>query len=57
MWECVMDKAVLGQVLFEYFGFPANHSTNFDLVITQGWHNTTVRAEWTQWNGTPPLYQ
>jgi hypothetical protein len=37
----VVDKAALGQVIFEYFGFPANHSTTFSIIIiTQGWHNS-----------------
>jgi hypothetical protein len=29
----VVDKAALGQVFSEYFGFPANHSTNFTIII------------------------
>jgi hypothetical protein len=56
-----MDKAALGQVFSEYFGSPANHSTNFSIiVITKGWHNRPIggrSAEWTQLNTTPPLYQ
>jgi hypothetical protein len=29
----VVDKVALGQVFFEYFGFPANlHSTNFSTI-------------------------
>jgi hypothetical protein len=29
----VVDKAALGQVFSEYFGFPTNHSTNFSIII------------------------
>jgi hypothetical protein len=33
----VVDKAALGQVFSEYFGFLANHSTDFSIIIiTQG---------------------
>jgi hypothetical protein len=53
-----MDKATLGQVFSEYFGFPANHhSTNFSIIIiTRGWHNRPFggrSAEWTQLDSTP----
>jgi hypothetical protein len=49
----VVEKAALGQVFSEYFGFPTNHnSTNFSIIIiTRGWHNRPVggrNAEWTQ---------
>jgi hypothetical protein len=41
----VADKAALGQVFSEYFGFP--NSTNFSIIIiTQGWHN---RPTWYWW--------
>jgi hypothetical protein len=44
-------KAALGQV------FPANHSTNFSIIIiTRGWHNRPISdrsAEWTQLDSTP----
>jgi hypothetical protein len=58
----VVDKAALGQVFSEYFGFPANHhSTNFSIIIiTRGWRNRPIggrSAEWTQLDSTPPLYQ
>jgi hypothetical protein len=47
----VVDKAALGQVFSEYFGFPANHSTDFSIImITRGWHNRPIggrSAEWT----------
>jgi hypothetical protein len=40
----VVDKAAMGQVFSEYFGFPANHSTNFSIIIiTQGWHNRRLK--------------
>jgi hypothetical protein len=29
----VVDKAALGQIFSEYFGFFANHSTNFFITI------------------------
>jgi hypothetical protein len=29
----VVDKAALGQVFSKYFGSPANHSTNFSIII------------------------
>jgi hypothetical protein len=56
----VVVKAALGQVFSVYFGFPANHSTNFSIIITRGWHNRPIggrSAEWTQLDSTPPLYQ
>jgi hypothetical protein len=53
----VVDKAALEQVFSEYFGFPANHSTNFSIIIiTRGWHNRPISgrsAEWTQLDFTP----
>jgi hypothetical protein len=53
----VVDKTALGQVFSEYFGFPANHSTNFSIIIiTRGWHNRPMggrSAEWTQLDSTP----
>jgi hypothetical protein len=57
MWGFVVDNAALGQVFSEYFGSPANHSTNFSIiVITRGWHNRPVSgrsAEWTKLDSTP----
>jgi hypothetical protein len=39
----VVDKAALGQVFSEYFGFPANHSTNFFIIMnTRNWHNGPI---------------
>jgi hypothetical protein len=53
----VVDKAALGQVSSEYFGFPAIHSTNFSIIIIiRGLHNRPIdgrSAEWTQLNSTP----
>jgi hypothetical protein len=54
----VVDKAALGQVSSEYFGFPVNHSTNFSTIkITRGWKNIRLVAAvpsgpWIP----PPLY-
>jgi hypothetical protein len=28
----VVDKVALEQVFFEYFGFPAKHSTSFSII-------------------------
>jgi hypothetical protein len=33
MWGFVVDKAAMGQVFSECFGFPANHSTDFSIII------------------------
>jgi hypothetical protein len=56
----VVDKAALGHVFSEYFGSPANHSTNFSIIIiTRGWHNKPIggrSAEWTQFDSKPPYY-
>jgi hypothetical protein len=39
----VVDKMALGQVISEYFGFPANlHSTNFS-TITIAYHPRLVQ--------------
>jgi hypothetical protein len=41
----VVDKAALGQLFSEYFGFPANRSTDFSIIIiTRGWHNRPLVA-------------
>jgi hypothetical protein len=52
----VVDKAALGQVFSEYFGFPCHHSTNFSIIIiTRGWDNRSIggrSAEWTQLDST-----
>jgi hypothetical protein len=51
----VVDKAALGQVFSEYFGFPANYFTNFSIIITSGWHNRPIgdrNAEGTQLDST-----
>jgi hypothetical protein len=53
----VVDKAALWQVFSEYFSSPANHSTNFSIIIiARVWHNRPIsgrRAEWTQLDSTP----
>jgi hypothetical protein len=52
-----VDKAALGQVFSEYFGFPcANNSTNFSIIIiTRVWHNRPlVAAVPSGPNWTPP---
>jgi hypothetical protein len=33
MWGFVVDKAALGQVFSEYFGFPCQPFTNFSIII------------------------
>jgi hypothetical protein len=52
-----LDKAALGQVFSEYFGFPFQSFTNFSIIIiTRGWHNMPISvcsAEWTQLDSTP----
>jgi hypothetical protein len=54
--EFVVDKAALGQVFSEYLVSPANHSTNFSIIIiTRDWHNRPIggrSAEWTQLDST-----
>jgi hypothetical protein len=56
----VVDKAALGQVLSEYFGFPCQPFHQFLLIIlTRGWRNRPIggrSAEWTQLDSPPPLY-
>jgi hypothetical protein len=53
----VVDKAVLGQLSPSTSVSPANHSTNFSIIIiTRGWHNRHISgrsAEWTQLDSTP----
>jgi hypothetical protein len=37
----------------------ANHSTDFSIIITRGWHKRPIggrSAEWTQLDSTPPHY-
>jgi hypothetical protein len=41
----VVDKAALGQVFSKYSVSPANHSTDFSIIIiTWGWHNRPLVA-------------
>jgi hypothetical protein len=54
----VVDKAALGQVFSEYFGFPCQSSFHQFLliIITRGWHYRPVggrSAEWTKLDSTP----
>jgi hypothetical protein len=53
----VVDKAALGQVFSEYSASPANHSTNFSIIIIiRGWHNRPIggcSAKWTKLDSTP----
>jgi hypothetical protein len=52
----VVDKAALGQVFSEYFGFPCQSFHQFSIIIiTRGWHNRLIggrSAEWTQLHST-----
>jgi hypothetical protein len=56
----VVDKAALGQVFSEYFGFPCQslfHQFLHHHITTRGWHNIGGRsAEWTQLDSTTPLH-
>jgi hypothetical protein len=62
MWDFVVDKVALGQVLSEYFGFPANlHSTDcstITLTIIWGLYNRPEVAAvpthffFVRWGGT-----
>jgi hypothetical protein len=43
MWGLWWTKTALGQVFSEYFDSPANHSTNFSIIIiTRDWHNKPI---------------
>jgi hypothetical protein len=57
----VVDKAAPGRFSPSTSVSPANHSTNFSIIInTRGCHNRPIggrSAEWTQLDSTPPLYQ
>jgi hypothetical protein len=51
----VVDKAALGQVFSEYFGFTANHSTDFSIIIiTRGLHNRPLSGRSVEWTLVPP---
>jgi hypothetical protein len=57
----VVDKAALGQVFSEYFGFPCQsfHQIFYIIITTRGWDNRPLggrSVEWTQLD-PPPLYQ
>jgi hypothetical protein len=54
----VVDKAALGKVFSDYFGFPCQSSFHqfFIIMITRGWHNRTIggrSAAWIQMDSTP----
>jgi hypothetical protein len=46
----VADKTALGQVIPEYFCFPATHSTDcFTLIVIRGWYNMPNSGQCTMW--------
>jgi hypothetical protein len=48
-----VDKAALGQVFSEYFGFPCQ-STDFSIIIiTRGWHNRPLSGRIVEWTLIP----
>jgi hypothetical protein len=55
----VVEKAALGQVFSEYFGFPCQSGYQFvHHHYHPGWYNRPIggrSAEWTQLGSTPPL--
>jgi hypothetical protein len=55
--EFVVEKAALGQVFSEYFGFPCQSFHQFLHHHNHpGWHNRPISgssAEWTQLESTP----
>jgi hypothetical protein len=56
----VVDNAALGQFSPRTSVSPANHSTNFSIIIiARGWHNTPISGRSTEWTQLipPPLYQ
>jgi hypothetical protein len=54
----VVDKVALGQIFFEYFGFPwqfSFHECSLFIII-RGWYNWPIsgrRTKWTQSHPTP----
>jgi hypothetical protein len=51
----VVDKAALGQVFSQYLVSPANHSTDFSIIIiTRGWHNRPLSGRSVEWILIPP---
>jgi hypothetical protein len=51
----VVDKAALGQVFSECFGFPCQHSTDFSIIIiSRGWHNRPLSGCSVEWTLVPP---
>jgi hypothetical protein len=55
----VVDKEALGKFSPSTSISPANHSTNFSIIIiTLDWHNRPIggrSAEWTQLDSTPTI--
>jgi hypothetical protein len=51
----VVDKAALGQVFSEYFGFPCQSFPRFPIIIiTRGWHNRPLSGRSVEWTLIPP---
>jgi hypothetical protein len=45
-----VDKAALGHVFSQYFGFPPNHSINFSIIIiARGLHSMLISARSAEW--------
>jgi hypothetical protein len=58
MWGLWWTKRHWGSVSLSTLVSPANHSTNFSIIITQDWHNRPISGrstEWTQLGSTPPI--
>jgi hypothetical protein len=60
MWDFVMDKVAVGQVLSEYFGFPANYNSTdcstFIIICHPAllqWSSSGQSTKWTQSHPTP----
>jgi hypothetical protein len=51
----VVDKAALGQFFPSTSVSPANHSTDFSIIIiTRGWHNRPLSGRSVEWTLLPP---
>jgi hypothetical protein len=59
MWGLWWTKGRWGRVPPSTSVSPANHSTNFSIIIiTRGWHNKPISCrstEWTELNSTPTI--
>jgi hypothetical protein len=56
MWGLWWTKRHWGRFSRSTSVSPANHSSNFSIIITRGWHNRPIggrSAEWTQLDSTP----